>query len=387
MKKYTIILLFLTIFLVWCNINKPQSISFEQASDIFFNTIKDIHKSVDLLSFDWSKFTSLDLEIFWENRDFKLKTNIFLSGIINYSENENKIDTNVNLYFWDKNKKWEYKISWNISNIAIDDNVYLLFRNPEINLGTWNYQWELMKLIAKNLENKWIKTKISNELIKKTKQDMKYILNRISSWYIFELKKIVSYEWDTAYKIDISQNILQDINSNTNIHINTFKWLLIVRSASKVELKIEELNITNTQTKNSYIIKWFIDPQKWLIKLQQQNDLKKLIQVSWKKFKKHILISIDNLSNNQKILWLDLKLYPQKTSYHNGTQINWILSISPLIIYWSDLEKDVKIDINGLCKFEDIQNVKINKPDSYILLEQILWDEYSLEAIMKDNNG
>lgn len=382
MKRYMLALLFVSILLSWCNTDKSQTMSFNQASSIFSNTIKDIQKTTNILWLDWFKSTNMALEVFGENKDFKIKTNLIWSGLVNYLEYKRKLDTNINLYFWDKSEQLEHKISWNISNIIIEDNIYSLLKNSELNLWTWNYQWELMTLIAGNLENKRIKSSFPYESIKSTTQDIKYILDKLSDWDIFNIIEEASYEWKLAYRVKLIPNMPQDIASNTDIHITNFQWLLIVRSASKVELKIERLEMSNTKNKTSLIIKWSILPQEGILRFQSQNNLEEITQLSWEKNRKNISISLDSLLNTQEMLWLDLKLYPKWTSYETTIQINWMLNVSPLMIYWSDLEKDIKIDINGQYKFKDIKNPQITKPDSYILWEQILWDEFSLETII-----
>jgi len=66
-------------------------------------------------------------------------------------------------------------------------------------------------------------------------------------------------------------------------------------------------------------------------------------------------------------------------------QINGLLSVSPLLIYGSNLEKNIQIDINGQYEFSDIENFNILKPDSYVLIDQILWDKFSLETLQTKN--
>lgn len=382
MKKYLIILLFIGTIIAWCATDKGQTMNFKQASSIFSHTIKNIQETTNMLWLDGFKSDNIDLEIFWENLDFKLQTNIISSGNNNYLEHKRDLKTSIDLHFLDKIEQSEYQVSWNISNIIIEDNIYTLLNNSKTNLWTWNYQWDLVTLIADNLKGKRIKTTFPYKWIKTTTQDIKYILERLSAWEIFNLVETINYEWKLAYRIELIPSILQDINSNTDMQIISFQWLLIVRSASKVELKIETLEISNTKNTNWLIIKWSVLPQEGVLSFQSHDNLEKIMQISWEKNRKNICLFIDNLLNTQEILWLDLKLYPKSISDQTSIQINGILNISPLMIYWSDLEKDIKIDINGYYDFKDIQNPQIKKPDSYILWEQILWDRFSLETIM-----
>ena len=54
------------------------------------------------------------------------------------------------------------------------------------------------------------------------------------------------------------------------------------------------------------------------------------------------------------------------------------------MIYWSDLEKELEINIKCLYENFSWENFEINEPDSYILLEQILWDEFSIKNFIWD---
>jgi hypothetical protein len=308
-----------------------------------------------------------------------LKSNIKTTWNINYLNDNTQLDTKLNLYFWDKSEQEENNISWEISNIIMQDNLYSLLKSSKLNIWTWNYQGELISLITNNLENKRIKTNLPYKSIKSRVQDIKYIINKLKQSDAFNLIETVSYEWDIAYRVELETNIQQDINMNTQIYIDNFQWLLIVRSASMVEFKIEQLNISWAQ---EIIIKWSISPQEGTLKFQLKNNLESITQVSWEKNRKDVSFSISSLQNTKEMIWLDIKLYPKATSYQTSIQINWMINISPLMIYWSDLEKDIKIDINGLYNFTDIKNPKITKPDSYILWDQILWDQFSLETII-----
>ena len=62
MKKYIIILLFISIILSWCDTDKGQTMSFKQASSVFYHTSKDIQKIGNILWLDWFKSTNIDLD-------------------------------------------------------------------------------------------------------------------------------------------------------------------------------------------------------------------------------------------------------------------------------------------------------------------------------------
>jgi len=43
-----------------------------------------------------------------------------------------------------------------------------------------------------------------------------------------------------------------------------------------------------------------------------------------------------------------------------------------MFVFGTDLEKDIKIDINGEYVFNHTSNVSFRPPDSYVFLQQIL---------------
>ena len=383
MKKYVIILLLLSIALVGCDTDSGQKMSFKQASSIFSHTVQNVQKQETVLWLDGFKYIDLDINLLWENRDFKLESHSSLSWSLNFLDHNHELYTNLDWVFWDKIEQSQYHISGWLSNLIIKDKIYSLLKSYQINLWTGNYQANLLSLLLDSIQNKRIETPTwyDYNLLKQTKQDIKYISDKLSLWRSFQTTQTLNYEWNLAYRIEFIPNILYDINSNTNIQIKNFQWLLIVRSASKVELKIEKLEIFGKQ---NIIVKWAILPQTWILKFQSQDDLDKVIQISWEQNRHKINITIDKLVNTQKLLWLNIQLQPKLSAktLKQKIDIDGVFTISPLIVYGSNLEKDIKIDITGQYKFEDIENIQIKKPDSYILWEQLIWDQFSLKTIL-----
>ncbi len=371
------------VLLAGCSTKTWQTMWFTQASSIFSDTIQNIQQTTNNLWFTWSKSVWLFLDIFGENKDFKLNSNILLSGAIDYTNQQLKSNTALDLYFWDKHEKQENIVSWDISNVFVNNELFFILNDSYIDIWTGNYQSKLLSLIVKNLENKRIVNNIpQHQNMTNLLLDLNYILATLSSWHIFQMTEQASYEGKLAYKVSLTPEIIQDINTNTDFQIDSFQWLLIVRSASKVELKIEQLQITHKNKSNSISINGHIAEKDWILKFQTMPD--DIIQIWRKQARKSISLAISKTVNQQKLVDINLKLYPKLTPTETKTQINWILSISPLIIYGSDLEKNIEIDINWEYYAKDIENTQIKKPDSYILWEQILWDKFSLETIMSD---
>ena len=78
------------------------------------------------------------------------------------------------------------------------------------------------------------------------------------------------------------------------------------------------------------------------------------------------------------------KYFKTKKEKVNNFNIKWDIKISPIIIYWSNLENDLKIYIRCLYENFSWEIFDLKDPDSYILLEQILWDEFSIKNFIWD---
>lgn len=382
MKKLTILLLFFVVFLMWCKNSSWQELTFIQASDIFFETTKKTAQKYDILGFNaiWLSF-----DIFWDNKDFKLHSKIETSGFVDYTIHNLQSDTNILVNFLDKYENKESVLSGHISNIVVDNNLYWKLNDFYIDIWTWNYQSELLRLITQNLQNKRIKLlkdwEINNEI-----KDLIFIKDLISTLQtpqdLFELIQEATYDGNLAYKIRLNPTIVDQINKNTDIQINKFNWLLVIYSSSNIELKLENLETQNTK------ITWTISNKK--VKLQfkpiniDENTKSQTTQLLLEQNKKSIAVQFSSLLYLKEMIWLKLQIYPKLTQSGSKTQINWLLTISPLIIYWSDLEKNIEIDINGQYDLQHTTPFIINQPPSYILGDQILWDTFSLQTLLSD---
>ena len=75
------------------------------------------------------------------------------------------------------------------------------------------------------------------------------------------------------------------------------------------------------------------------------------------------------------------KLTNSQKENSNRLSLKWDIKISPLLIYWTDLEKELEINIK--CLYENFSwendELIVNKPESFVLLDQILGDEFSIK--------
>lgn len=382
MKKHLIIFLFLSFFIYWCGQQNTVFVEFEEASKIFSQQIKDFNSKINKKNSTWYQNMDFFLQANWENKDFKLQSSFYTSWNISLESFEYDLLTSFYSYFYDKKEQKENTFSWNIYNKFNNNYLYFNIKDVFIDIWKWNYQWDLVSLIAKNLENKRISIKSKNNTIQKIK-DINFILNTLSGSENFDLLEKVTYESHLAYKIQIKQDVLSHINWNIQNQISWFRWLLVVKSISDVELKIEFLDFI---WENNTTISGLISKDDWFLIIKDKTIPTKDYSFFRKTLKRHTSFVLSQNQNYQQLLKLNIDVYSKNNGSIFTNYIEWNLTISPLIIYWSDLEKEIEININGEQSFNEIPNGDISEPDSYIFLDQILWDSFSLENLLKQSD-
>ena len=380
MKKIIYIYLMFFLVLSWCSIKTETifDISFEQAEIIVSENINFLVQEIKWVTAFQNYWTDCDFSS--DNDSIQLESNINFSWFTN--KQWWKTDISVNSYFWDKKWKKELNLSWNIENISINDNYFIEFQNPIIDLWKWNYESNFWLLITKNLSNKWINynSKKINEL-KKIKKDINFIVNTTSSSSNFQNLWQVTYEWNLAYKFSIKPENLDYINKNSDIKISKIEWLFIIIWKDEVNCKITEMEISylwkdikiNWDIWNKQLsLNFFLDDEK--------------TNISYDLSKRSSMLKLQKSKNFSEIWSINTKFSKSQKASENKIGIKWTMILSPILIYWSDLEKELEINIR--CSYENIswENLKITlrEPDSYILLDQILWDEFSMKNFIWD---
>jgi len=195
----------------------------------------------------------------------------------------------------------------------------------------------------------------------------------------FDSYESTSYDSNLAYKINMKPDIIEYINTNTNFNVQKLNWLFIIKSPLEVELKIDSLKILKDQ---KFVIKWIVWNNIGNLDIKKEDDLETYYNLSWDFYKKSYSFVVSQITHYQKMFSIKVDIHNQKDLDKITNTINAIVTISPQIIYWSDLEKEIKINING----EQTNHVytwkSISKPDSYIFLDQLLWDEFSLQSLL-----
>ena len=247
-----------------------------------------------------------------------------------------------------------------------------------VDMWKWNYESNLRYMIMENLWDKWINYKSDKfDNIKTMQKNVSFIINTLSSSSVFENIEQVTYEWNLAYKISLKDSTLDFIKNQTNIEISWFEWLFIVKDENQVDLKINNMEIKDISHDNVSInIQWIIwwESGEIIYSMEWENT-----SIVYDIHRKYTNITIKNNINYDEIWSLNMTIYPSQKKEISKYDMKWELSISPIFIYWTDLEKELEINIKCLYENFSWENLEIKEPDSYILLDQILWDEFSIK--------
>lgn len=384
MKKYFIILLFPIIILSACQKNLYLKMDFDQALSIFTKQVDYILNNIDNLWFSWQKENQIKLEIASENKDFLLNSNIEISGHTNYLTQKQNLYNQISLQFLDKKEKNVLNLSGYIDYKNIENEKYINLQDFFVDLGSGNYQNKLLLLISKKLENKRILLDLKEKTTTNFYKDFNFLLQTIFASNIFYPLDELTYDWFFAYKIKIQQDILDYISDNTDIKVNSFEWLLLVKSNSEVELKIENLEL---YYKKNYNIKWVIGNKSlyFNIKVPEKEETRYLLSLDF--HKNQYKFQIKQTDNYQDMIKLNLNLTNKKLENFSKNTINGHVEISNKLIYWTDLEKNIKINIKAEQQFINDSGFLFQKPESYIMLKQILWDSFSLSQVLSTEDS
>ena len=384
MKKYFIILFFPIIILSACQKNLYLKMDFDQALSIFTKQVDYILNNINNLWFSWQKENQIKLEIDSENKDFLLNSNIEISGHTNYLTQKQNLYNQISLQFLDKKEKNVLNLSGYLDYKNIENEKYINLQDFFVDLGSGNYQNKLLLLISKKLENKRILLDLKEKTTTNFYKDFNFLLQTIFASNIFYSLDELTYDWFFAYKIKIQQDILDYISDNTDIKINSFEWLLLVKSNSEVELKIENLEL---YYKKNYNIKWVIGNKSlyFNIKVPEKEETRYLLSLDF--HKNQYKFQIKQTDNYQDMIKLNLNLTNKKLENFSKNTINGHVEISNKLIYWTDLEKNIKINIKAEQQFINDSGFLFQKPESYIMLKQILWDSFSLSQVLSTEDS
>lgn len=382
MKKRLFVYMIFFLILSWCYTKTDNflDVSFEQAENIVSENVNFLVQELKWMT----KFQNYwsDCEILSDDDSLKLNMDIITTWNFDQNKNE-RFDIDSDIYFLDKKDKKEIWISWLIENIYVDWKYFTRLSGVNINMWKWNYESNLRYIITQNLWDKWINYESDKfDNMKNAQKNISFIISTLSSSSVFENIEQVAYEWNLTYKFSLKDNIIDFIKEQTNIEISAFEWLLIVRSENQVDLKINNMEIKNKSNDNIVInIQWII----WWENGEMVYSMEwEKIHIIYDIHRKYTNIIIKKSINFDEIFSLNLTNYPSQKKEIHKYDLRWVLSISPIFIYWSDLENEIKINIKCLYENFSWENFEIKEPNSYILLDQILWDEFSIKNFIWD---
>lgn len=325
-----------------------------------------------------NQFTQCDITS--DDENMKLDSNIIFSGFTDIKNNKT-LYLYPDIYFFDKKKFTEISTTWLIQNLYHENQYYTKLSWFSIDMWRWNYESNLRYMITNNLSGKWIKYDfVRLDDVRNKQNNIKFLLNTLSSSSTFENVEQVSYEWDIAYKVTIKNDILKYIKEQTDIEITDFEWLFIIRSEEQVDLRINNMQViykNELWTKN-FDVNGIIWEDEWILIFSKDGEN---IELSFEKHRKYIKLDISKSINFNKIRSFTTNISDSQKENSNRLSLKWDIQISPLLIYWTDLEKELEINIK--CLYENFSwgndEFIVNQPESFVLLEQILGDEFSIK--------
>ena len=168
------------------------------------------------------------------------------------------------------------------------------------------------------------------------------------------------------------------IKEQTDIEISDFEWLFIIRSSDRVDLSINNMKVIykNELWTQNFDVNWIIWENEWILIFSKDGEN---MEISFEKHRKYTKLDISKSINFNKIRNFTTNISNSQKENSNRLSLKWDIQISPLLIYWTDLEKELEINIKCLYENFSWEILEINEPESFVLLEQILGDEFSIK--------
>lgn len=383
MKKTRLFAIIFLLLISWCSFydNEKIFLSFEDSENIVLENINFLLNENNYF-FQFQNY-STQCDIKSDDENMNLNSNVLFSGFLDGNKNET-LDLYPKIYFFDKKKRSELSTSWLIQNLYIENQYYTKFSGFSIEMWKWNYETNLRYMIINNLSDKWIKynyTKFDD--IRDTQKDIKFLLNTLSSSSTFENIEQVTYEWYNAYTVAVKQDILDFIEKQTNIKIIDFDWLFIIRWENQVDFRINNMKtiLKNNLWTTTFTINWIIWEDNWVLNFLKDEEN---LEIIFEMHRKYTKIDVSKSVNFSQLWQISTNISKSQKENSNKLNIKWDIKISPIVIYWSDLEKQLEIDIKCLYENFSWEVFDLKEPDSYILLDQILWDEFSIKNFIWD---
>ncbi|HPC34454.1 MAG TPA: hypothetical protein PLP73_02235 [Candidatus Absconditabacterales bacterium] len=368
-----------------CQKNTYLEMDFNQAVSIFSQQADYLLNSMEDWGLNGQKGQQISLEVDSENKDILLNSHIDTSGYTDYLADKQDLYSQVSLQFVDKKEKNEINISGHLAYKNIDKEKYINFQDFVVNLGTGNYQNNLLLLISQKLEDKRIFLDLKEKNTSNFYKDFNFLLQTLLASNIFYPTENITYNGFFAYKIKIQPDIIQYISENTSIKIDSFEGLLIINSDSKVELKIENSDIEYNN--KPFNIKGNIGNKNGQLNVKTPEKENVVYVLSWSFHKNQYKFNLKQTMNYQDMISLSFNLTNKKLENLIKNTIEGDVEFSNKLIYGTDLEKNIKINIKAKQEITNNSGFLFKKPESYIMLKQILGDSFSLSQILSTEDS
>lgn len=407
MKKYLILASLISLVLAGCSIgNKNVDMTFEQAyqtftENMFSSTIFDVKT---IMSNDYLE-EDLTLKMNSDNPNLNIDVNLDISGQSDIRSMNSQTNMLFDVKFFDNVMWTDLKTSWDLILSYIDNLLFVNMKEFNINMWEGNAEAGLINLIMNNFRNKWVQ--IDNPSIVDVPQ---FTTTDLLSFYtlpdrirqtmlenmILDNVEKTKFEEKNAYKISLNKDntkilintLLQDntvklllnnysLNIGNNIDLTnvSLDWLLSIESEDEVNLRVNSLILENAT------LSGMIGPHKGHIKIVDtpQNISMDII---WKETKRNIDLQLIVKEWEEDPVKLKTTLRPQITEQGVDIAFDGNLEFYSYELNSYNNDKTIILSFEGDYSLVSGEEIILAKPKNYLLLSQLLGDEYSVSSIL-----
>lgn len=373
MNKKLYIILFITLFtLIGCSKQNNNIFTFQESLDIFnkqINIFLDKYSNIILSTGNFGQ----DFQINIDSIDKDIDLNLYLSSKISFDFFNKDYFTNINynINLLDKIKNQKVSSTWDFNYSNIDYIPYIKINKFDLDMGTGNIESIFIQALLSWIIDKWLMIDIQDQknLIQKY-VDINYIIKDISqiiNCNIFNQLSKDIYPTKDKYNISLDAQTIQkciDIKYYNYTWV-VFEWVLYGQSNNDTILEIKKLSLPNNP---NLIINWQLNYKTISINI---NDIIT---------KQTTSISIEYSTNKDKISIQDP---------NNQYNFNIKSDKDQLYLDWNALfitnnfnKLPIKFDIKSNLILQKTWYLDIYSPQNYIIMSQLLWDQFSLKTII-----
>jgi len=388
----------------WCgkSENKPDiKLSFNESYEIFTkNLYTPEYNLKDVINTNVVK-ENLNIKIYG-NEDFK-KTHLELSSIwdtdIKNANSQSNVNIDISLFDDITNDTTILSGSFDLNKFDNED--FIKVNNFYLNKWEGNSDAKFVNLLIGNFLSKRIKLDTKNKIwdFKKSTQSIinfyqlpGNVVSFLQNKNIFKDLWKTTYDWYNAYKLWLNLDelsvFLKEINPDfllwTGLQNNlTFDWMLVLQDKNNVVLEIKELKINQNN-----LLKWEIWNNRWNIVRQDLLNNKRYtinFKNMWKEIKLDVWIW-DDIKSSQNVALISLLIKPEIKEKTINFLLNWSITINALNLWIQSSLQDIQLNVYGNYSMQELQKYSFTKPDNFLLLNQIIWDQFGVQWLIQETN-